>query len=165
MNNYDFELIFKLPSNKQNASIYLDSLFEYGCDDATVSMGQLGIISLSFSRESISAKEAIQSAIKDVQGAIPQAKLVEASPDIVSLTDVASILGYSRQYVRKLFEKESDSFTPIPIHVGNPSIWHLSEVLTWMFDTKKVKNENVNSSLFEIASITKDVNLNKQLIN
>ncbi len=161
MNTYDFELIFKLSNKQEDANIYLEKLFEVGCDDTIVSIGQLGIISLSFSRESENADEAIKSAISDILKAIPDAKLVEASPDIVSISDVASILGYSRQYVRKIFEKDISASSPLPIHIGNPSIWHLSEVLSWMFDIKKLKKEDIPNSLFEIANITKEVNLNR----
>lgn len=157
MKTYDFELIFKVP-NIEDISIYNDKLFENGCDDATISFGQLGFLALSFSREANSANEAIQSAIKNVLQAIPNAKLIEASPDIVSISDIASILGYSRQYIRKLFETNL-SYLPTPIHIGNPSIWHLSEVLKWLQNIKKSNKQNISDSLFEIASITRDINI------
>ncbi len=46
MKEFNFELIFKLVDN-QDSSEYLDTLFENGCDDATISAGQLGMLSLS----------------------------------------------------------------------------------------------------------------------
>lgn len=161
MKSYDFELIFKVP-NVEDISTYSDILFENGCDDATISFGQLGFLALSFSREANSADEAIQSAIKNVLQAIPNAKLIEASPDIVSISDIASILGYSRQYIRKLFETNL-SYFPTPIHIGNPSIWHLNEVLNWLKNIKS-NNQNISDSLFEIASITREVNINKKFV-
>ena len=97
MKEFNFELIFKLVDN-QDSNEYLDSLFENGCDDATISTGQLGMLSLSFTREAISAAEAVESAINDIKKAIPSAKLVEATPDIVSISEISSILGHSRQY-------------------------------------------------------------------
>lgn len=162
MKNYEFELIFKV-QNIEDMNIYSDKLFENGCDDATISFGQLGFLALSFSREANSADEAIQSAIKNILQAIPNAKLVEASPDIVSISDIASILGYSRQYIRKLFETNL-SYLPTPIHIGNPSIWHLSEILNWLKDIKKSNNQNISDSLFEIANITREVNINKKFV-
>ena len=94
MKEFNFELIFKLVDN-QDSNEYLDALFENGCDDATISTGQLGMLSLSFTRESISALEAVESAINDVKKAIPSAKLVEATPDIVNISEISSILGHS----------------------------------------------------------------------
>jgi len=162
MKEFDFELIFKLANAVDDTGSYMDKLFEAGCDDATVSIGKLGIISLSFTRESQSAAEAIQSAINDVQKAIPNASLVEASPDIVSITDISSILGHSRQYTRKLFDMNSSTSIPVPIHVGSPSIWHLREVLDWMKGVGK-SDHNINDTLLEISSITKEVNLKRQM--
>ena len=99
MKEFNFELIFKLVDN-QDSNEYLDALFENGCDDATISTGQLGMLSLSFTREAINASIAVESAINDVKKAIPLAKLVEATPDIVNISEISSILGHSRQYTR-----------------------------------------------------------------
>jgi len=161
MKEFDFELIFKLADGKQDSSEYLDTLFENGCDDATISAGQLGMISLSFTREALNASEAIESAISDVKKAIPSAKLVEASPDIVSISDISSILGHSRQYTRKLFNTETTSI-PAPIHIGNPSIWHLSEVLNWLKLIGKQESK-INDNLFELSNITRQINIKRQL--
>ena len=148
MKEFNFELIFKLVDN-QDSSEYLDTLFENGCDDATISAGQLEMLSLSFTRESISAAEAVESAINDVKKAIPSAKLVEATPDIVSISDISSILGHSRQYTRKLLNSDVSSL-PAPIHIGNPSIWHLSEILDWLKSLGK-QNNKINQNLFELS--------------
>jgi hypothetical protein len=67
-----------------------------------IGVGQAGRIALDFTREANTAFEAVSSAIADVKQAIPGAKLVEATPDLVGLTDVADIIGCSRQYMRKL---------------------------------------------------------------
>jgi len=159
MEKFDFELIFKLTDGKEDSSKYLDALFENGCDDATISTGQLGVISLSFTREANSASEAVHSAINDVQKAIPSAKLIEASPDIVSISDISSILGHSRQYTRKLFNSHASSL-PTPIHIGNPSIWHLSEVLKWLKSTRKQESK-INEKLIELSHITKQINIQR----
>lgn len=160
MKEFNFELIFKLVDN-QDSNEYLDVLFENGCDDATISTGQLGMLSLSFTREAISAAEAVESAINDVKKAIPSAKLVEATPDIVSISEISSILGHSRQYTRKLFNSDTSSL-PTPIHIGNPSIWHLSEILDWLKSLGKQENK-INENLFELSHITKQINIKRQL--
>ncbi|MDN5871104.1 MAG: hypothetical protein L0H73_10365 [Nitrococcus sp.] len=65
--------------------------------------------------------------------AVPTARLVEAAPDFVGLTDVAEIVGVSRQNMRKLMLAHPDSF-PAPVHEGSASIWHLVDVLEWLQD-------------------------------
>ena len=160
MKEFNFELIFKLVDN-QDSNEYLDVLFENGCDDATISTGQLGMLSLSFTREAINASIAVESAINDVKKAIPLAKLVEATPDIVNISEISSILGHSRQYTRKLFNSDTSSL-PAPIHIGNPSIWHLSEILDWLKSVGKRENK-INENLFELSHITKQINIKRQL--
>lgn len=82
MTAYDFSLAFSLPDSGTEAEQYLDALFEAGCDDAVIGIGERGTIGLDFSREAESAEEAIQSAITNVQAAIPGAVLFEADTDI-----------------------------------------------------------------------------------
>ena len=72
-------------------------------------MGQQGRIALDFNRESRSAYHAIRSALRDVKKAIPKATLIEATPDFFGLTDVAEILGFTRQNMRINLEKEINS--------------------------------------------------------
>ncbi len=78
MNKYDFALIFKL-ADEIDSEIYLDALYEAGCDDASVCIGKIGWIELDFIRYSHSASEAIESAIADVNRAIPNAVLKHIS--------------------------------------------------------------------------------------
>jgi predicted DNA-binding transcriptional regulator AlpA len=73
----------------------------------------------------------VHSALADVRRAVPTAKLIEAAPDLVGLTDVAEIVGVSRQNMRKLMLAYPDSF-PLPVHEGSTSIWHLADVLAWL---------------------------------
>ncbi|MDK2047667.1 helix-turn-helix transcriptional regulator [Aliarcobacter butzleri] len=160
MKEFNFELIFKLVGN-QDSNEYLDKLFENGCDDATISTGQLGMLCLSFTREATNASEAVESAINDVKQAIPSAKLVEVTPDIVNISEISYILGHSRQYTRKLFNSETSSL-PAPIHIGNPSIWHLSEVLNWLKMIGK-QEDKINENLFELSHVTKEINIKRQL--
>ena len=160
MKEFNFELIFKLVDN-QDSNEYLDVLFENGCDDATISTGQLGMLSLSFTREAVNASVAVESAINDVKKAIPSAKLVEATPYIVNISEISSILGHSRQYTRKLFNSDTSSL-PAPIHIGNPSIWHLSEILDWLKSLGKQENK-INENLFELSHITRQINIKRQL--
>jgi hypothetical protein len=86
MMEYDFKLNFKVPAHGPSADELVERLGATGCDDALVGIGKPGRIALDFSREADSAQEAIVSALTDVKKAIPGAKLIEVSPDFVSLT-------------------------------------------------------------------------------
>jgi hypothetical protein len=114
MNEYDFILKFDLPEKDEDPEQFIDALYEAGYDDASVGIGQKGRIALNFIRQSNFALDAISSAIVDVKKAIPGAKLIEASPDIVGLTDIFDILGCSHQNMRKIAVNKS-AF-PAPIH-------------------------------------------------
>ena len=82
---YDFGLKFKLAEGSADANDLLERLGEAGCDDAVVGIGQLGRIALNFTREAVSAQQAFISALEDVRRAIPDAELIEASPNLVDL--------------------------------------------------------------------------------
>jgi len=158
MGQYNFTLRFALAKHDADPGIFVDRLLAEGCDDALIGLGRHGRIALEFIREAPSADEAILSALADVQRAIPKAKLVEATPDLVGLTDIANLLGFSRQYMRKLAVKEGTGF-PLPIHEGKPSIWHLSTVLSWFSDSKTREFDEV---LLEISRVNMQCNLVKE---
>ena len=96
-----------------------------------IGIGQPGRLALEFTREAENAEAAVRSALADVRIAIPSARLIEVAPDLVGLTDVAEIVGVSRQNMRKLMLAYPSSF-PAPVHEGSASIWHLADVLTWL---------------------------------
>jgi hypothetical protein len=77
---YEFELRFKIPANSPDVERVVERLGEAGCDDALVGIGQPGRITLKFNREAQSAKQAIVSALEDVEKAVPAAKLVQGDP-------------------------------------------------------------------------------------
>jgi predicted DNA-binding transcriptional regulator AlpA len=158
MREYEFTLKFKLPDSNIDPDIYIEKLYESGCDDALIGTGKKGYIGLNFIRESSSAYEAVASALRDVKKAIPQASLVEASPDFVGVTDVANLLGYTRQNIQKLISKDNSN-CPSAVYGGAQSIWHLAEVLAWLVENKEY---SIDESLVEIANITMNLNLAKQ---
>ena len=157
MNEYQFELTFKLPQYADPDQYF--AALEKSCSDAMVGTGQTGYMAFDFTRESKSAYHAIVSAVKDVKRAIPKASLVEATPDFVGLTDVADLLGFTRQYMRKLMVKSGTAF-PSPVHEGKPSIWHLSNILVWLKENNKYE---VEDTLIDIANVNKKFNLIKEL--
>ena len=158
MGQYNFTLRFALREHDADPQLFVDKLLAEGCDDALIGLGRHGRIALDFTREAPSADEAILSALADIQRAIPKAKLVEATPDLVGLTDIANLLGFSRQYMRKLAVKKGAGF-PLPVHEGKPAIWHLSTVLSWFSDSN---TREYDEALLEIARVNMQCNLVKE---
>lgn len=155
---YEFTLKFMLAPQDANADELVERLGEAGCNDALVGIGQTGRLALDFTREANSAKQAIFSALEEVKGAIPDAKLVEITPDFVGLSDVAELVGVSRQNMRKLMLAHQDSF-PIAVHEGSAALWHLSPVLRWLQERADYR---IEPSLLEVAHMAMQINLAKE---
>jgi hypothetical protein len=156
VSEFEFSLIFTVSSGAMDdVDALVERLGAAGCDDALVGVGRWGRLALAFSREAVSASAALTSALADVRGAEPGAQLVEAAPDLVGLTDVAALLGVTRQNVRKLI-LACDALAPAPVHEGRPSIWRLAKILAWLRDEKQYR---VPDLLLETADATLQVNL------
>ena len=97
-------------------------------------------------------------ALADVRRAVPSARLIEVAPDLVGLTDVAEIVGVSRQNMRKLMLANPGSF-PAPVHEGSASIWHLADVLAWL---KAKGSYSMTQAMFEVAQVALQVNAAKE---
>lgn len=158
MSEFNFTLIFTLPQRGQDPAQWVEALGAQGCDDALVGVGVTGRIALNFIREAHDAQQAVVSAIKDVKRIIPGATLVEVMPDLVGLTDIAELLGFSRQYIRKVMVSR-EAF-PQPVHDGKIAIWHLEPVLRWMREAGVSK---VPLLLVELSAITRQCNLQREL--
>jgi len=158
MSEYEFTLKFRLPKADGDPAQFLQALAEAGCDDATVGIGQSGRIALAFAREADTALEAVASAVQAVHRAIPGAEFVEASPDFVGLTDVADLVGCTRQNMRKLMISNPATF-PVAVHEGSQSLWHLRPVLVWFAETQK---RSIDRCLIEVAEVTMKLNIAKE---
>ena len=110
------------------------------------------------SRDASSASEALLSALADVKAIVPHARLIEAAPDFVGLTDVAQVLGLSRQNLHKLMNKHRHSF-PAPVHEGSATIWHLADVLAWLHAKGTYRLER---SLIDVAQAARHINLARE---
>jgi hypothetical protein len=160
MQDYEFTLKFSFRDPSINPESYLENLNQAGCDDALIGIGQTGRIALNFNRTADSALSALCSAIADVKKAIPDAQFIEATPDFVGLSDIAEIVGYSRQNIRKVMLNAASC--PAPVHDGSTAIWHLAKVLGWM---KEAKGYDINDSLLDIAKATMQLNISKETFN
>ena len=89
MTEYEFTSKFSLQNAQSDPQEYVELLGGNGCDDALIGIGQRGRIAFSFTRESTSAYEAVSSAREDIREVLPNARLVEAAPDLVGLTETA----------------------------------------------------------------------------
>jgi len=162
---WEFVLRFKLPEGGADPEEWLDRLFDAGCDDATVGTGKHGAIALDFSREALSAEDAIRSAIDNVLAAIPGAQLLEVGPDIVNLADIADIVGCSRQNVRKYAAGEIKTVKaafPEPVHAGgSTSFWRLAEVLPWFEANTEIHPPR---QVLDVSKVTSVKNLEAQQI-
>jgi len=113
---------------------------------------------LQFTRHAQSAVAAIVSAIEDVKRAIPSARLIEVGPDFVGLTDIADIVGVSRQNMRKLMLAHTRTF-PTPIHEGSASLWHLAHVLEWLVERGTYA---IDANVREVAHTAMQVNQTRE---
>jgi len=155
---YDFLLKFKLAEGSPDASELVERLGEAGCEDAVVGIGQPGRIALSFTREAASAQQAIISALEDVKRAIAAAELIEVSPDLAGLTDIAEIVGVTRQNMRKLMLTHAKTF-PAPIHEGSAALWHLAPVLEWL---RARGGYDIEQRLLEVSHVAMQINVAKE---
>jgi hypothetical protein len=154
---YDFTLKFML-ADCPDIDGLVERLGEAGCNDALVGIGQAGRIALDFTREADSAKRAIFSALEKVKSVIPEAKLLEVTPDFVGLSEVAKLIGVTRQNVRKLMLTHKSSF-PVAVHEGSAALWHLFPVLNWF---KERSDYSIKQSWLDVAYIAMQINLAKE---
>lgn len=128
---YEFTLRFAIPAGAGSADEWINKLAKAGFEDALIAIGIPGRIVLDFERASSDADSALRDAVADVQREIPEARLIEAGPDYVDLTEIEELLDIPPGAMRKVLDENIDQF-PLPEHEGNPSIWHLKDVLEWM---------------------------------
>lgn len=152
---YRFTLRYQLAADDCDHDALVERLAEAGCDDALVGIGVTLRLALEFTRTGPTAMAAIASALDAVRRAIPGACLIEASPDLVGLSDVAQLLGVSRQNVRKLMVAHGDTF-PLPVHTGAAGVWHLAEILAWF---QQRSTHALDPLAVEVANVAMQVNL------
>ncbi|EPY8493015.1 helix-turn-helix transcriptional regulator [Pseudomonas aeruginosa] len=155
---YIFTLKYQLADDDRGPEALVERLGEAGCDDALIGIGQPGRLALEFTREAENAEAAVRNALADVRSAVPSARLIEVAPDLVGLTDVAEIVGVSRQNMRKLMLAYPSSF-PAPVHEGSASIWHLADVLIWL---QAKGSYLLPGGVLDVAQVALQVNLAKE---
>ncbi len=155
---YTFTLKYRLADDDRDLDSLVERLGEAGCDDALVGIGQPGRLALEFTREAADAGVAVRSVLTEVRRAVPTATLIEVAPDLVGLSDVAEIVGVTRQNMRKLMLAHPGSF-PAPVHEGSASIRHLADVLAWL---QAKGSYSLGKDVMEVARVASQVNVAKE---
>ena len=136
MTTHQFTLIVEGPDLQDPAR--LDALYEAGCDDATV--GRVGDVQyLDFDRDAAGFGEAVTSAMRDVESAVPSARVVQLEPDdLVTMAEIAQRTGRTRESVRLLIagERGPGGFPVAATHFRQRQrMWRWAEVATWFATT------------------------------
>ena len=141
---YEFELV--LTNVPELTTEVEDSLYEAGCDDATLSV-QFGRMFLSFSREAPSLKDAILSAIRDVKKANIGAEVIRVGVcDLVTQAEIARRLGRARQVVHQYITgQRGPGGFPAPV-CSKPPLWAWREVASWLGQNDMIKPEAVREA-------------------
>lgn len=121
-----------------------DALFEAGCDDATICV-RAGRVFLTFSRTAATMKEAVLSAIRNVQDANIGARVLRVdSCDLVTQAEIARKIGRTRQLVSQYIAgTRGPGGFPAPacnITDGAP-LWYWCEVASWLWQHDMVKED------------------------
>lgn len=129
---HHFTLIVDGPDLQDDALI--DKLFEAGCDDAAT--GRIdGIQYVDFDREAVSVDEAVLSAVTDVERVEGVSVVRVADAGLVSMTDIASRIGRTRESVRLLITGARGP-GGFPAPVTDPRsryrLWRWSDVTLWL---------------------------------
>jgi len=154
MKLYEFSLV--LAGVDEHTPNLEDELFESGCDDGLLCTYN-NTVYIDFSREAESYKEAVLSAIKDIESANlnVQVSSVDAG-DLVGITDIAALANMSKKTISAYKEgKRGKGDFPSPIQrIKNTSpIWRWSDVAKWLSNNGKIDN-----ALVEIALLTEAFN-------
>ncbi len=112
----------------------IDALFKAGCDDATVGRVD-GVQYVDFDREAENLGEAIISAVRDVEKVDGVQVTRVADAGLVSMTDIATRLGRTRESVRLLVTgaRGPGGFpAPVTDPRGRYRLWRWSDVTHWL---------------------------------
>lgn len=166
---HTFQLRLALHDPAQDPETCLAALQAANLDDATVGIGRHGSLSLDFDREAPTAEQAVQSAFTQAMEALPGARLLEASPDLLGLSVLAHFVGCSRQHLHKL-SMDRPTF-PQPVHAGSVELYHLDELLQWLNvqdawplkaasrSDRAALGEGAGQQLFEVAQAIRRLNV------
>lgn len=122
-----------------------DALFEAGCDDATLTI-RYGLLFMEFSRSARSIKDAILTAIRDVEKAEVGAQVLRIDDcNLVTMADIARRIGRSRQMVHQYMtgERGRGGFPPPVCFVSeHKALWAWCAVSYWLAQNNILRPED-----------------------
>ncbi|SUX37178.1 Uncharacterised protein [Cedecea davisae] len=121
-----------------------DALFEAGCDDAMISYYGNAIY-LEFDREAPSLKNAIATAIRDIESAGIGARVESVDSTLVGLSDIAELSALSRQAITMLkdgIRGKGDFPNPIQRITGQSPLWDWAEVAEWLENCGRIAKDS-----------------------
>ena len=133
-----------------------DCLFESGCDDALLSFRD-GVPYIDFDREAKSIREAILSAINNVEGADIGARVIRVEPDeLVTASEIAERTGRTRESIRLLAAgKRGQGGFPPPLRgmKSRTRLWRWAEVALWLAEREGDLTDPLVDEAHTIAAI------------
>lgn len=134
-----------------------DKLYEAGCDDALINFRN-GTVYLDFDRSASSLKEAVISAIKQVESSSLHAIVGGVAPDnFVTESEVAQRLSMKRQTISLWIKKQRRVSTPFPspkLNLSNKSpLWKWNEITEWLYANHIIKQKEIVDNAIFIEDI------------
>jgi hypothetical protein len=131
METYSFSLVITSPAVGEEAAA--EMLYSGACDDALFSVSS-GVYEVEFDREAPSLREAVLTAISNVDKAGIKTRVLRVIPDdLVNANTIAERSGRTRQAVRfwHLGER-GEGFPPPMAIVGKSPVWSWVAVAQWL---------------------------------
>jgi hypothetical protein len=126
-----------------------DALFEAGCDDATISV-RSGRVFLTFTREAVSIRNAILSAIRNVKDAAIGADVLRVDDcNLVTQAEIARKIGRPRQVVHQFItgSRGPGGFPAPSCQVEDNSVlWRWCEVAHWLWQNGMLKENALRAA-------------------
>jgi len=162
MAKYDFSLV--LDGVSELTEELMEALYESGCTDGTVSK-QYGHIVVTFSREAHSLKDAVLSAIRDVEQAKVGARVVRVDQcDLVTLGEIARRIGRPRKVVEGYTTgRRGPGGFPAPACFFRDEIplWYWCDVALWLRENNIIGEQQLRDAQ-ELAAINRMLELREQ---
>ena len=159
---YDFTLVLSGISDVTDEAA--DSLYDSGCDDATISV-RGGRVYMTFSRRAASMKDAVLSAISNVAKAGIAADVLRIDVcNLVTQAEIARRSSRSRQLINQYISgaRGPGGFPPPACNICDEApLWYWCEVSYWLWENNMIK-ENVVREAEEIDMINSVLELKHQ---
>ncbi len=145
MGTFNFSLLITRPTVDDGT--VADKLFAAGCDDGTFGVFG-GVPEIEFDREAASFREAMESAIGQVDRAGLGSRVVRVTPDdLVNANAIAKRAGTSRQAVSLWIAGDRAEGFPAPrAKVGESPVWSWLSVAELLHDRGSVSADVVNEA-------------------